>query len=96
MFKFLEFGLKGEKQVEVALSSTLALMTYQMKKKVTSPVKFGEPCVRRHAQHFTAYCLEKLPGEQEHSDSVTAVGFDGTTLFTFETAATVEKKASEV
>ncbi|KAK8774531.1 hypothetical protein V5799_010941 [Amblyomma americanum] len=67
-----------------------------MLKKVTSPVKFGEPCAARYAQPFSVYCLEKPPSEQEHSDSLTAVGFNDTLLFTYETAATVDKKASAV
>lgn len=92
VFKFLEFGLMGEKEIEVALSSTLAVMTYEMKATVARPVMFGEPCIRRYLQSFNALCLEQVPNQQEHSDSLTSLAFNGTTLFSYETAATVEKK----
>ncbi|XP_065308309.1 uncharacterized protein [Dermacentor albipictus] len=92
MFKFLEFVLRGEKELEVALSSTLVFMGYAMRNAVAEPVKFGEACQGNRAQPFYAYCVAKLPNEREHQDSLTAVGFNGTSLYTFETKASVEKK----
>ncbi|XP_075526538.1 uncharacterized protein LOC142558267 [Dermacentor variabilis] len=94
MFKFLEFGLKGEKTIEVALSSTLSFVMFEMKNAVKGPVKFGEKCVRSELLFFHEYCFEKLANEQEDVDTMTALGFVGTALFSFETPKTIEMKAS--
>ncbi|XP_037529386.2 uncharacterized protein LOC119406726 [Rhipicephalus sanguineus] len=92
MLKFLEFVLKEEKELEVALSSTLVFMGYTMKKAATKPVNFGGSCLGNHPQPFYGYCLTKLPDVEEHADSMTAVALDGTVLFSFETADSVTKK----
>ncbi|KAL1429308.1 hypothetical protein MTO96_016356 [Rhipicephalus appendiculatus] len=92
MFKFLEFVLKGEKQLEVTLSSTLVFMGYVMKKAVTKPVHFRETCLANHPHPFYGYCLDKLPDVEEHADSMTALAINGSVLYSFETAASVNKK----
>ncbi|KAK8771688.1 hypothetical protein V5799_025068 [Amblyomma americanum] len=92
MFKFLESFLAAEKSIEVALSSTLVFVAYTMKAAVTKPVMFGKPCEGARPQPFYAYCHKPAPNEQEHADSITALSFNATTLATFETPATVEKK----
>ncbi|KAK8772723.1 hypothetical protein V5799_024033 [Amblyomma americanum] len=92
VFDFLVSGLKGEQEVEVVLSSTLVFVAYQMNEPVVKPVRFGERCVRNYLQSMEAYCLQKLLNEEEDADSVTAVAFNGDTLFSFETPKTVENK----
>lgn len=92
MFKFLEFGLKGEKTIEVAMSSTLSFVGFEMEAPVRKPVQFGKECVRSELLPFHEYCFEKVANEQEDADTMTALGFDGTELFSFETPETIEKK----
>lgn len=92
MLKFLEYGLRSEKAIEVALSSTLAMMTFRMKAPILKPVHFGDKCESGNAQFFYAYCFKVIPNEQEHTESVTALGFEGNQLWSFETPQTVEKK----
>ncbi|KAL3214209.1 hypothetical protein MRX96_034979 [Rhipicephalus microplus] len=92
IFKFLEFVLKAERQLEVALSSTLVFTGYAMKRAVTKPVKFGKSCWANWPHH--GYCLDKLADVEEHVDSVTALAINGSMLYTFETAASIDKKVS--
>ncbi|XP_077498022.1 uncharacterized protein LOC144108726 [Amblyomma americanum] len=92
MFNFLKFALMGETKIEVALSSTCVFMAFRMKKAVSGPIKFGEGCVANYPLPFEARCIKKPPNEQEHGDSLTAVAFSGTTLYSFETAESVKKK----
>ncbi|KAL1443540.1 hypothetical protein MTO96_030302 [Rhipicephalus appendiculatus] len=92
MLKFLEFGLKGEKTIEVALSSTLTFVLFEMKTVVQKPIQFGEKCLSSNPQFFYEYCFQKVPNEEVDEDSMTTVGFDGTMLFSFETPDTIEKK----
>ncbi|XP_077497957.1 uncharacterized protein LOC144108648 [Amblyomma americanum] len=92
MFKFLESGLIHETELEVALSSTLALMTFNMKQPVGSTGQFGKRCTRSAAMPFDATCLPNRPSPHEHASSITAYSVHGTMLSSFETAATVDKK----
>ncbi|XP_072140480.1 uncharacterized protein [Dermacentor andersoni] len=92
IFKFLVAGLRERTTMEVALSSTLVLVSFHMKKPVSKPVEFGEPCVRNYRMHMERYCVDALPNVQIDDDSLSAVGFHGDTLFSFETPESIEKK----
>ncbi|KAK8761242.1 hypothetical protein V5799_027492 [Amblyomma americanum] len=92
IFKFLQNGLKGERTLEVALSSTLVFMGFWLEEPVKKPVKFGTHCEANHPEQFVAYCLSQVPNERKHGASLTATGFNDTTLFSFETPHTIEAK----
>nr|XP_054924939.1 uncharacterized protein LOC129383932 [Dermacentor andersoni] len=92
IFKFLVAGLRERTTIEVTLSSTLVLVSFHMKKPVSKPVEFGEPCVRNYRMHMERYCVDALPNVQIDDDSLSAVGFHGDTLFSFETPESIEKK----
>ncbi|XP_049513341.1 uncharacterized protein LOC125940801 [Dermacentor silvarum] len=92
IFKFLEAGLRGEKEIEVTLSSTLVFVLFRMKNPVSKPLKFGEPCVRNHRMSMERYCVDGPSNVQIHADTLSAVGFDGDRLFSFENAESIAKK----
>ncbi|XP_054926024.1 uncharacterized protein [Dermacentor andersoni] len=67
-------------------------MSFQLNAPVNKPVKFGDKCGGGNAQFFYAYCFKVIPNQQEHTQSMTALGFEGNQLWSFETPKTVEKK----